>query len=1055
MGTQVDRLPVQGIAIPSDLISLDTLRPTDAATPASTYTQAGGAAGDARNDDVTSRLELGLTGGQDAEIEVKVVRAGLPGVDGLGIAYRFTSEATADTVEEAWRGLGEPVCLADQYGIGQAAWSYDVVSTAGSHDLLHFYVVHGTPGGVGCRKWTGVDWGAVITVGTGGATPIQPDPSDCDACTAVAMPDGSVLAIARRTSTALSCWTSTDSGATWEEWSYFAGTMGGSEPVLRSCYYRGDVLLLSADGATLRQYVSVDLGAQFNQVYTGAVLYTSAVSNGAASCAAAPWGIVVAYLQVTTGAVFVRVLGSAGQPFDTATAVEVDATAIFNSVAVVVDGRGVVYVYAATEYLVRVFRSLDRGSTWTVLQANLVRFPSASSSLYWPTNLAACLWRGRAVVPFQVYEDPAGSPVLIEEPSCAFSGGWANLVPTIPVASLLPTSWLVGQTIVGSPSTMGWTAGGTDAAVVAPGRYAYWNVIAATGFFSVSAGTEPAVVFQASCLVDGTPSVATLTHGATLRKSNGVYEYILEVRIGADSIVAYDRNGSVSLGALAIDCTDWVSFYAAIDSNNKAIVYAKAASSSRWLRVCAIATLTNNAATPAAAGLVAFGIANAATVVAYWRCLARDVAEKYRCGLTTVVPATSAALFAPMDVGGQIGAAGSPLPDVGSSTRTALISARRGPGRRGERVVISPVHDYALANVFPRLGESPDRVWRATDKAAFSLVFDLGDEGGKLGHDWLRVLGMLRTNFRKAYLDSSVDGTTWTNRDIWDASTGFSTDLEYELQGQTIRPTTGSAAGARPLHRNELVGGFVVLDNTHAFEIAGNSAGVWNAPSGTTKWAEIQLVGDLTLAASTGAVVIVWPNAVHVGRFAGVSPTVVDRFWRVRTEANEATPWSYYQIGSLFLGTPVVFGKRSSRAWQREARPNVSTSTSRYGTIRKRQDGPPAGRWTLGWADGEQQRFHRAGLTGVDYVRAGSSGPALAMRDDVYESVRALLEETRSGEVPVLALAAIPSTDQTITDRTLFLYGSLDGGPSFGQVEGREGYDAFGRVDPITIDEIR
>lgn len=1050
MGTQVDRLPVQGLAIPSRLVSPDTLRPFDADTPASVFQQAEPAAGAAAPVDADSRLQLDLTGGQEAEIEITVVQGGLPGLNGLGVVYRFTSEATDDAVQEAWRGRGEPVAFTDAVGLADAVDHHDLVVTAGSHALLLVYIRLGQ---LVCRPWEGDDWGSVETVAVadvGGVVTID----DLDAGCATAMPDESILAIGRSTANDLRSWRSTDDGDSWEEVSHRAGTYSGTAPALRCCFYRGDVLLLGTHSTTLRQFASADLGATFSEIYSGAVVYGGAIAAAKADCAVCPCGIVVAYTKVSTGYLYVRILGAAGQPFDTADEIEVNASSAHNSVTVEVSENGAIYVYAAVAETVVVYVSFDFGATWSGANSELLDLGSGGSALYHPTNLAAAWYRGRLALAHQVYSDPLGSPALVGQPCVVFSGGWSNLAPSVSSA-MNAASWTRSQWVCGALTGLGWTAGGATAATTTVGRFVQWNVSASDGFLSVTAGTEPAVAFQATCkVVSGTPSVATLTHGAALRKANGTYEFILEVRIGATSIVAYDRNGAATLGTLDIDCTEWVQIYAFIDDSDRATVYARLATSSRWLRVCAVEDLTDNAATPAAAGAFSFGVVNASTCVVQWRAVARDEAELYRCGLTTIVPPDSNHTFGPLDQGALLSARGAALPDVGSTTRAALLSARRGPGRRSERVTISPVYTYGVGNFFPRLAESPDRVWRSTDKTACSFVFDLGEYDGKLGPDWIRVLGLFRANFRKAFLESSADGSSWTLRDTWDAATGF-VDLDYELQGQTIRPTSGTASGARPLHRNELAGGYAIFDNTTALEIRGNSAGVWASPTGTTKWAEVEVIGDVSGLGATGEVVLVFPNAVSFGRFSGVRPTLVDRFWRVRIATAEITPWSYLQIGKLFLGDAVVFGKRSSRGWQREVRPNARRSISRYGTIRKRQDGPPAGRWTLGWADGEQQARHRAGLADVDYVRAGSSGPALAMRDDVYASVVALLEETRSGEVPVLALASIPDEATTINDRSLFLYGSLEGGASFGQVDGREGYDAFGRVDPITIDEIR
>ena len=69
-----------------------------------------------------------------------------------------------------------------------------------------------------------------------------------------------------------------------------------------------------------------------------------------------------------------------------------------------------------------------------------------------------------------------------------------------------------------------------------------------------------------------------------------------------------------------------------------------------------------------------------------------------------------------------------------------------------------------------------------------------------------------------------------------------------------------------------------------------------------------------------------------------------------------------------------------------------------------------------------------------------------------------ILEESKSGEIPVVALSTIPTetiaSGSTITDRTLFLYGRLTGSVQFNQVQGSEDSNEFGRLESITVQEI-
>ena len=79
------------------------------------------------------------------------------------------------------------------------------------------------------------------------------------------------------------------------------------------------------------------------------------------------------------------------------------------------------------------------------------------------------------------------------------------------------------------------------------------------------------------------------------------------------------------------------------------------------------------------------------------------------------------------------------------------------------------------------------------------------------------------------------------------------------------------------------------------------------------------------------------------------------------------------------------------------------------------------------------------------------------MVDVVWTLLYGLLEQTDGGAEPLLALAEVPQTSVplSVTDRTLFLYGTWDSSVQANQVEGDEGVNEFLRIDPIRISEIK
>ncbi|MEO0606354.1 MAG: hypothetical protein AAF211_33305, partial [Myxococcota bacterium] len=215
---------------------------------------------------------------------------------------------------------------------------------------------------------------------------------------------------------------------------------------------------------------------------------------------------------------------------------------------------------------------------------------------------------------------------------------------------------------------------------------------------------------------------------------------------------------------------------------------------------------------------------------------------------------------------------------------------------------------------------------------------------------------------------------------------------------------------------------------------------------------------------TTGTVDLVWPSAVLWNRAINGNPALTDLLVpgfaqkvRLRIPAGQPTVEGVYQIGALVLGSTLVLGKRSSRGWVQAMEPNVARSVSRAGTIRKRQLGPNRRRWTWNWADGVAQKYGRdAGAP--DYLQLGPdavSGAALAIRDDVWTNLWGLLDELEGGAVPVVAAADLPlDGDGLQTDRTLFVYATLDSAIQFTQVQGNEGTGEFGRVEPLRLTEL-
>jgi hypothetical protein len=1069
VGTQIDRGLIQGLAVPTERISRDTLIATDAATAPSVYTQAGPGPGQATSSDADSKLSLEISGGQSVEMEFRVRRAGLPGREGLGVLAR----PTTDTDTWSWRGRASPNLLSSWipavYSATNAYSKFDLVVNPKTQALVLLYAEDTNADEIFSRAfdWSTAAWGAETDASDNGDTGAVVE--IWQGVTGVALPSGRILAIGAESSQ-LHVYCSDDDGATWGPYSDDAGSTGftGTYDEARAAYYRGDVICITRDVADISQRASNDLATSFVEVEST----TSFGRDIRVDVLPDAGGIVVAYRRNADDRPTVRVLSSAFQPLSDADAVLVDDAAAtpLSDLGMAVDELGVIWVFGrvtADADLIEVWFSTDGGASFELVDGGggaggVQGLHSAHGGTTYPTVLVPRFCRGFCVIAHKwtAAVNPDNGIGTI------FSAGWSSVSNVARFPGLGP--WVnrhgwghptstVSETLLGYETPVnqgtGWANVGAVAPAIVNGEWSF-TCAANNGYVQKdpfgTAGSS--ITMQFHHRIDaGTPALTAPGNGVTLRVADGVNDYRLQVRIGATATRLFDvwagGGAGATLADITVDGTADVEWLVHLGPSGTVFAFFRSPLHPTW--TLGYAGAATDGGVVAATNAVQIGTVTNATVTSRWRYALLN-------GRDLFISQFAVGMYPGYEdvIGAVIGSTPAPVIGLGSESAAGFIAATRGPGRQDETFTVTPHYDYGVENVFPVISPSPDTTFRTTDLTEVRLCFDLGYEA-RLGYEWQQLFGLLNINFQTAYWESSANGAAWTTRITLNAAEGFE-GLTCERIGDTIRAGTGTTSGARALARNELAGGHAVVNGLVAYRILGNSPGVWVDPTGvTTKLAEIRLDADLTGAPASATVDLVWPNAVVHRRTTGDYPTMVDRYWRLRIPASQVTPDTYYQVGIHFPGDVATYGRQSSRGWSQQMRPNVQRSRSRYGTIRKREDGPPARRWTMSWTDGTLMRESRS--TDPDYVRnATNNAPVLAMRDDVWLLLWGLIEEIRSGEVPVIALNSIPSSSElTITDRTLFLYGTLDGDVQFNQVVGDEGIDEFGRIDPLTVEEIR
>jgi hypothetical protein len=1113
---QTGRSPYKGIAILADGIKLDNLTDQGAGLTDSSYSQAGPRPGSAVASSALAKLNVEVSGAQVVPIDVRVVRAGLPGRVGVGVAWKRGED------NFGYRDLAPPNWVNHWVA---AEWTdtltwdlFDVVASAKTGSVVLLYARSGaTTESVYARRFEfpSVDedsnpqaaptetaqWSAAVRASRNGSAPsVFGDLGQWRQVGGCALPSGQILCIASYETQQLRVYASGDGGATWAIRSIadvpdsFVGTATFARR--RAVYYRGEIAVF--DGAkstatnTIAHVASSDLGSTFQHVDSPNTGYdrhaVTAIEDGG--------GIAFAYLRRADLLPAVRVLASAFQPIESATEVLIDPTVACDDIGLVSDAPGRLWAIGrlSTSDEVRVWGSADGGASWTRCAPGTSEgglFLSHGAKI---GNFAAAMCRGWCVVAHNWTAAVGNEDGSI---GTLWSGGWGSIgcnpgssgVGPIPATSrpgwgqTTPTGTSPAQSGVGVPIELPvdvgpWTNGGTVAPTLVPPGVVEFSLSAQTGWCELdpagTAGVEHAALIE-MWVATGSTGVGSLQAGFDLRVANGVASWRVEVRLGSSSggFRVVDAAAASTIQDVTWDVTAPTQFVVAIDAAGHLVLGYRRPWHGRWRAVLleGVSVLTDGGAGPTT-NRIRFGATAAATAtihVRQWHHAeiyfgAGGSATKGALSFGFRATAGTDATGMTHRVGGLLSGSPTPLPEVGDQgLQEAFLAVSRGPGVLAEAYTIDPIYDHGIDRLFPAVSPSPGETWRTTDLAAQRITFDLGEDT-RIGPIWHLLLGVFNANVKTVTLRGKTDaGGAFVTLGSYNGAQGFE-GLTFERTGDWIRPAAGTATAGRWLDRNTLTGGIAILDtggSPVALRIDASGPGRWVDPSATnTLLPELRLVGVSGATPASGLCDLVFPAGVRPIRFTATNPpTEYLRYLQVVIPV-QVVPEAYYEIGTLFLGTTAIFGKRWSRGWTRSMLPNTARRVSRYGVIRKRRDGPPAMRWSLAWPDGVRRNSLLSSAS-PDYIGVGGSGHAdvpVAAVDDVLGTLLALLEETEGTERPVVALDSIPdgaSGGATINDRLRFLYGTLDGNAQYNNVAGRdERSDDFGRIDPIAISEL-
>lgn len=1009
----------------------------------SSYTEATPRPGTPIPDSAVSSIVPVISGGQNGDLTLTVLGGGTPGIVGgsVEIGYRYASEGI-----DANRGWCAPN--------GWDDWDYVTWTTATTTDHPAVCVDRATQRvlvGYGdgsaapttCRVWdpATATWDTVTSLANSISTSVA----------FLQMPNGRVLAFSGQVET----YRSDDFGTSWAQHS--------TERLLNltnlvAVYLDGEILLCGLSGTTLYQLASSDGGSTFSEVETiatfGTKLNLSALPDGRA---------VLTYRRNADGYPCSRTVSGAWSPFSDATVTQIKAASCVDVVACA-DPDGILWAYqtptgAANGLLAYV--SLNGGETWGEFDFGAATVSTSGSDSLVP--LRAVSTQGQVMLLCKFIASTG-----TRDPSiCSIRlGGWTNApygIPTTqtglrartgfgPRSSLSPCVWCP----IELPSDAGWTGAGAGTASlsVTAGRLNI-STTANARSYSWLPGSATAELVRAGVRVNSGGASGARDVALTVARANGVTEHRIDLRLSTVGFRVWDPFASAGAGAtladVLVDMTEETDLlvYCTGDTAGAYVLWKRP-----WETVWTEAwsgTLTNDSSGAAAGGIVEFGHISAGTCDSDWRYVARcESTSSTNEGVTTWQE--------PQPIGRPTSSIPVPLhAETSDGTRVSWLSAVGGVGAFNDTFSLPAAYDYPAEAIYPQISPSPSAPWRSTDKTESIRAYAL-DIARHLGssHPGLIALGC---NFRTAYLEY-LSGT-WQTIGTLDLAQGFA-GINYVKSGNTITAGSGGVAPGRYLKRNELAGGYAVVEtgggaSTAAFRIRGNDEGYWSSSATSRKAARVYLEGSLGSVDASGQCDLVFPSGVLVTVLATAdyaTSTPDYSRWRVRIPASQVTPDDYYQAGILVPAALQVPGAPPDWGYSEELEPHVIEHTSPSGVSYRRQVGAPTRKITVGWSSGTDLTELRASATDGDWLGVEGKIP-MASFEDVAWWADALLEEMRGGEIPCVWLKVVPGTSTTITDTSLYLYGRLTSSTGSDHESGDEDTGEIVRPASWTIEGIR
>lgn len=387
------------------------------------------------------------------------------------------------------------------------------------------------------------------------------------------------------------------------------------------------------------------------------------------------------------------------------------------------------------------------------------------------------------------------------------------------------------------------------------------------------------------------------------------------------------------------------------------------------------------------------------------------------------------------------------------------IRAVDGPSWDGDIFTITQRRDYGIENVFAEVSPSPRRTWRSVGLNQQDLVVTLdntADPGPLLGSTL--CIGAFNCNFQALQVSyRTAAGGAWTALGTLFFNAG-QTGLRWIRDGHMIRPNTagGATSAADYFTYNILEDSHIQITAAAAAvvrAITRNSEGAWVDTAAELR-PTIYAAGSLSTDDTSGTAGEIWSKDGVI-----LIHDMPDAYQLKFTIPVGITAEGYFEIGTLFAGHVAYFGRQYARGRNLQWDPNYNLTTGRGGSRRAQALGPSRRSVEFSWSnEGETDTTQIAATTvDVDYITSGGTNPVASPADTSYK-MAGLVEHLQGATTPCIYLSKIPvvaseSTDTTMVNRNLFLFGRIVSAPRIETVLGDEWATELVRIATVTFEE--